>query len=658
MNFDISMKVQPFNIFYLFLSQKISHATFVKFLQRVKNFSIKKEEGRWKFIVNIEEINLRILTRWTCLNPDKSNILGKESDELINVQIKNIFDILFFGYNFEIDEKKILDSGYFIKGSSDNTSGHKLDKMFKKPRPRQNVLLSLKNMIINFLIKLLQIALVRMVKCKINTVSIEFEKFNTKRESKDKMKNNNKHIQKNMFDKSDSNLSKNTESTKNVFLSVLKYIFGTLLWIFSTILKCKKSNDKKTKSSSDLYKKYDADEISESTLRESFYKSYDSNFTNANISYGKKINDFDKDETNIYNEDISQSSNCSSVLDDDSESYSDQNEELQRYANPETWNYDYVSREKAEDLNFHDEKTMILRQEGKNIDVNLDYLPQEKFKFTVKIDNVNQHLWCCRESKISIENVGIAKDIEIIHKMPFTLNMLLAEVLSSTKIIIKKSKFFIKKEIMRSQMTFIGNFELITGFTKLIRVFYEKKKNGSDDTLEEYEKKIQNNKKKIIEETLNTENDKNSIFVRQDLIPMKPKKVQVYLRSCKVFISCENYNQEDWNVDPQDTIVVKFSKLKIINELLREGKFMTPKAFSNNISLKLAKIKSYIKDTNVKILQVVNVEVSDCTRIEKLQNTINHEKQIKMQLKALSKQFFILEIFYGYSKIFLLYFIR
>lgn len=43
------------------------------------------------------------MTRWSCLDPTKNNILGLESEEFIQGITQNIFDILTFGYNFEKD---------------------------------------------------------------------------------------------------------------------------------------------------------------------------------------------------------------------------------------------------------------------------------------------------------------------------------------------------------------------------------------------------------------------------------------------------------------------------------------------------------------------------------------------------------------------------
>ena len=65
----------------------------------------------------IQDLALRIMTRWSCVDPIKNNILGLESSEFIRGVTQNIFDILTFGYNFEQDNTYDLTRNPLDQGS-------------------------------------------------------------------------------------------------------------------------------------------------------------------------------------------------------------------------------------------------------------------------------------------------------------------------------------------------------------------------------------------------------------------------------------------------------------------------------------------------------------------------------------------------------------
>lgn len=291
--------------------------------------------------------------------------------------------------------------------------------------------------------------------------------------------------------------------------------------------------------------------------------------------------------------------------------------------------YKYIIRDKPSDLDIYDNRSMILQFEGSNIEIDTDYLAQEKFKFMGLVKTANLYLWCGQPVKKTA--AGSAKNVSIFHKIPFTFNMVLASVLSTFKVTIDHSKFILKEEVLEAFFVFFGNIQLIGAFTRLMRVFYEKKKSPSHGADPSPKKRPDSRHRKLrrqdsgqTDSTLDQEEQGESIFVRTDLVPLVPRKISVTLRKSEIELHCNKYKDMGWNISGKDVILITLKKLCITRRMYREGPFISPTGFSTIFRIQISRISSHLKNKDLHILDIENLSLEETIKIEKLSGTINH----------------------------------
>lgn len=291
--------------------------------------------------------------------------------------------------------------------------------------------------------------------------------------------------------------------------------------------------------------------------------------------------------------------------------------------------YKYIIRDKPSDLDIYDNRSMILKFEGSSIEIDTDYLAQEKFKFMGLIKTANLYLWCGHPVKKT--KAGSAKNVSIFHKIPFTFNMVLASVLSTFKISIDHSKFILKEEVLEAFFVFFGNIQLISAFTRLMRVFYEKEKSPNQCADPSPKKRPDSQQRKLRRQdtqqtdcTLDKEEQRESIFVRTDLVPLVPRKISVTLRKSDIELHCNKYKDMGWNISGKDVILITLKKLCITRRMYREGPFISPTSFSTIFKIQISRISSHLKNKDLHILDIENLSLQETIKIEKFSGTINH----------------------------------